>query len=180
MAGGKFMEELYMKYRRLMYATALKLVSGRETAEDVVHDAVVKLIEKEETLRTLNRCALTSYVVYTVRNTAINHLRRQDTRSRPSVPAGALPEDFESADEAPGPEELALLAERSERFAEIWGTLPDDTRTLLAGKYLLEKSDAELAETFGCSAASVRMKLTRARRRAMDALRKGEFDSGKA
>ena len=168
------MEELYMKYRRLMYATALKLVSGRETAEDVVHDAVVKLIEKEETLRTLNRCALTSYVVYTVRNTAINHLRRQDTRSRHSVPAGALPEDFESADE------LALLAERSERFAEIWGTLPDDTRTLLAGKYLLEKSDAELAETFGCSAASVRMKLTRARRRAMDALRKGEFDSGKA
>ena len=48
MAGGKFMEELYMKYRRLMYATALKLVSGRETAEDVVHDAVVKLIEKRK------------------------------------------------------------------------------------------------------------------------------------
>ena len=34
-------------------------------------------------------------------------------------------------------------------------------------------SDAELAEEFGCSPDSIRMKLTRARRRALEIMREG-------
>lgn len=83
--GSRFLEELYERHRRLMYATALKFVSDQRAAEDIVHDAVVKLLEKEDTLRTLSCCTLTSYVVYTVRNTAVSHLRRQDVRKKHRV-----------------------------------------------------------------------------------------------
>ncbi len=143
-------------------ATALKFVSDQRAAEDIVHDAVVKLLEKEDTLRTLSCCTLTSYVVYTVRNTAVSHLRRQDVRKKHRVETES---DWEAEDAAPGPEELAILAERRETLRRAWSRLDDGSRDLLAGKYILEKSDDEIAEELGCASGSVRMKLTRARRR---------------
>ena len=36
-------------------------------------------------------------------------------------------------------------------------------------------SDAELAEEFGCSPDSIRMKLTRARRKALEMIKEGGF-----
>ena len=98
--GSRFLEELYERHRRLMYATALKFVSDQRAAEDIVHDAVVKLLEKEDTLRTLSCCTLTSYVVYTVRNTAVSHLRRHDVRKKHRVETES---DWEAEDAAPGP-----------------------------------------------------------------------------
>lgn len=49
-----------------------------------------------------------------------------------------------------------------------------EERVLLEGKYLLHRSDAELAEILGCQTDSVRMKLTRARRTALKMLREWE------
>ena len=109
--GSRFLEELYERHRRLMYATALKFVSDQRAAEDIVHDAVVKLLEKEDTLRTLSCCTLTSYVVYTVRNTAVSHLRRQDVRKKHRVETES---DWEAEDAAPGahPASSAALIRR--------------------------------------------------------------------
>lgn len=174
--GSRFLEELYERHRRLMYATALKFVSDKRAAEDIVHDAVVKLLEKEDTLRTLSCCTLTSYVVYTVRNTAVSHLRRQDVRKKHRVETES---DWEAEDAAPGPEELAILAERRETLRRAWSRLDDGSRDLLAGKYILEKSDDEIAEELGCASGSVRMKLTRARRRLLETMKEEEADHGK-
>lgn len=174
--GSRFLEELYERHRRLMYATALKFVSDQRAAEDIVHDAVVKLLEKEDTLRTLSCCTLTSYVVYTVRNTAVSHLRRQDVMKKHRVETES---DWEAEDAAPGPEELAILAERRETLRRAWSRLDDGSRDLLAGKYILEKSDDEIAEELGCASGSVRMKLTRARRRLLETMKEEEADHGK-
>lgn len=60
-----------------------------------------------------------------------------------------------------------------DEFGRAWMALPEETRSLLAGKYLLGLSDAELAEQYGCRPDSIRMKLTRARRQALKILREG-------
>ena len=89
-----------------------------------------------------------------------------------------MDESYEAAcvtDNAPLPEEVVIMDEKKRDFLKVWDTLPDDTRELLAGKYILRMSDAELAEEFGCSTDSIRMKLTRARRKALEMIKDGGF-----
>ena len=59
-----------------------------------------------------------------------------------------------------------MLVEDKERLYRIWDQLTQEEQLLLSGKYILEYSDAELAGQLGCGPASVRMKLTRVRRKA--------------
>lgn len=68
------------------------------------------------------------------------------------------------------------MSERRAEFIEIWDSLPDDTKILLEGKYILGLSDEELATEFDCSPDSIRMKLTRARRLALEKIKEGGFD----
>ena len=55
--------------------------------------------------------------------------------------------------------------------------MKEDEQQLLMGKYLMDLSDAELAQTLGCKASSIRMKLTRARRTFMKKLQDGGDDN---
>ena len=49
-------------------------------------------------------------------------------------------------------------------------------RALLEGKYILAQSDKELAADFKCKPDSIRMKLTRARRKLLDIMKRSEED----
>ena len=59
------------------------------------------------------------------------------------------------------------------RIKSVWPALTEEQRFLLERKYLAGASDAELAEYLDCQPGSVRMKLTRARRRVMEILKEG-------
>ena len=63
-------------------------------------------------------------------------------------------------------EELVAALDRRRALERVWPKLTDLDQMLLSGKYLLGYSDQELAELAGCKKDSVRMLLTRARRRA--------------
>lgn len=167
--GMAFMQDLYHRYARLMFAEALRRVSSREDCEDIVQDAVESLCEKVDTLRALPPAALPAYVVYTVKNKSINYLRHQAVVSRHSA---ELEEDFAST--APSPEDLAELQERADGLHQVWPLLPEEDRELLYRKYVLGQDNGELAEVFHCRRDSVRMRLTRARRRAMALMKGGE------
>ena len=65
---------------------------------------------------------------------------------------------------------LVLLSEQAEQLWKIWPKLTEDERFLLEGKYILGYSDQQMAVSLKCSPGSIRMKLTRARRRAMKLL----------
>ena len=73
----EFMLWLYQEFKKLMFATVRQYVSNPSDCEDIIQDCLVKLIEKIPVLREKKRCIVCSYVVYTVRNTSINYLRRQ-------------------------------------------------------------------------------------------------------
>lgn len=75
-----------------------------------------------------------------------------------------IPEAGEIADN------LVLLSEQREQLWKIWRLLPREDRYLLEGKYILGYSDQQLAASLSCKPNSIRMKLTRARRRAMKLL----------
>lgn len=166
-----FMEELYQEYKRLMYTTAGKYVSTREDREDVVHDALLRLLKRPELLQSISGGALPGYIVYTVRSAAVDHLRWQkrqistdgDPGSVELIPAPAEPM-----------EEGMILADEVARLREVWPRLSGEERLLLEGKYIWGYTDPELAEQFHCKSDSVRMKLTRARRKALRELERGK------
>lgn len=171
----QFFIDLYREYRPLMYSIAMRYVNNLSSAEDLVHDALVKLIEKEDTITKLSRCTLTSYIVYTVRNLSKNYLRRMNLEQRHFADVDLSSSDFLAIDNAPLPEEVILMSEHREEFIEVWNTLPNDTKFLLEGKYILGLSDKELAAEFDCSPNSIRMKLTRARRQVIKLVKEGGF-----
>ena len=171
----EFMTQFYLQYERLMYATVLKRLPDQEAAKDIVQDCVIKLIPRIPFLRRQERCVNASYVVSTVRNTTINYMRKQ---GRTDGRCCSLEEQDEQDMVMPGPslDERIILEEQKDRLMQIWSNLPDEDQLLLEGKYILGYKDAELADMLGCKKDSIRMKLTRARRRAFQLMTEEEGD----
>ena len=155
-----FFEQLYKKHKRLMYSQALLYSNGiMEDAEDVVHDTMVKLIEKYDVLVRLNDKALASYVVYSVRNTAINRRTHLSVENKYN-------EIYNSEETTLSAEEQLLLNLLPEDHFSGWSQLPSRDRDLLVFRYFLDLSVEELAELYGCSASNIRVRLYRARKKA--------------
>lgn len=163
-----FVLRLYQEFKPLMFAIARKYISNPSDCEDVVQDSLVKLIKKVDTLRGKDRCILSSYIVFTIRNTAINHIKHQHVVDVHSSSLDAQYSDVESSE--PSLDELMALAERRAKLTGIWDQLREEDRTLLEGKYIFGNTDKELAAQLNCKPASIRMKLTRARRKALKLL----------
>ena len=68
-----FILGVYQDNKRLMYYTAKKYVNEQEECEEIVQDCICKLINKIDVIRKLNQYALLSYIVSTVRNSAITY-----------------------------------------------------------------------------------------------------------
>lgn len=167
-----FMLDVYERFKGLMYSIAREYLPNPDEAEDLVQDCLEKLIRKCQTLQTLNDYALTAYIAFTVKNTALNYLKKQSIRN--NLAASEDVDDVCRTDAAPTPEELLLLSERLDEFRVDFARLPLDDRRLLVSKYILDMSDEELAKMFDCKPDSIRMKLTRARRRAIRRFMEGE------
>lgn len=152
-----------------MFFTAQKYLSDLSQQEEVVQESLSKLIEKVDTLRALQRSVLASYIVATVRNSAISYLRTQ-ARLKEVISLEDLreePASLESMDEA------LILQEELAPLRTIWPQLSREDRLLLEGRYLLEYSNVELGAQLGYDPAHVRMKLTRARRKVLKLIKKG-------
>ena len=89
---------------------------------------------------------------------------------------GATPVEGSDAEisSAPSIEEILLLKEEIHTLLSVMDQLKEEERTLLYGRYLLGLSDEEVAETIQCKPSSVRMKLTRVRRKVMDMMKQAE------
>lgn len=166
-----FIHKLYVDNEKLFFSIALKIVPSLHDAEEVVQESLVKLIGKVATLQKLERCALTTYVVSTVRNTSFNYINKLNKHL-------AKVEEFDEellGEKAPSGlslDELMIIAENREKLVNAWKDIPEADRTLLEGRYLLGMSDVELAQIFQCKPTSIRMKMTRARKSAFNVISK--------
>lgn len=162
----EFMVTVYVELYPTMKAAAYQIVNDYHATEDIIHDAVAKLIEKLDLIRSFERPALVSYVSRTVRNTAINYYNKHMSGKQdlfyglepdtPAINTGYIetPEDVFNikADY----EELGLTIRR----------LSEKERDMLYLKYNQQLSDKEIGDIMGIKKDSVREYLTRARRKA--------------
>lgn len=162
-----FMQEVYQQNERLMYAIALKYASSTQDCEDVVHDTVERLCKNITKIKGLPSSALRAYVVYAVRNTAINFRKHQATINRHIQQLS----DNEPSSEYDQPEliieRIEDLKEKRTSLTKVWMQLTDAEQELLYRKYVLEQTTEELAGIFQCSRDSIRMRLSRVRRKSL-------------
>ena len=168
-----FMQEVYQQNERLMYAIALKYASNTQDCEDIVHDTVERLCKNIIKIKGLSNSALRAYVVYAVRNTAINFRKHQATINRHIQQLSD--DDLSSEYDQPESiiERIEDLQEKRTSLTKVWMQLTDAEQELLYRKYVLDQTTEELAGIFQCSRDSIRMRLSRARRKSLK-LMKGE------
>ena len=75
-----FLEGLYHAHYRLLYGQALRVLRHEQDAEDAVQNAMLRLSKKVPLLMELQSNKLLSYLVITVRNTAINQYNQREGR----------------------------------------------------------------------------------------------------
>lgn len=77
-----YMTRLYREYRALMLKTAWEYSKDNETVEDIVSESCIALIRHIDQLKAMDKAAIRSYIVITVRNKAIDDFRKQSLRRR--------------------------------------------------------------------------------------------------
>lgn len=146
--------DLYDRHRIRLIGTAVMLVGDRPTAEDVVQDAFAGLY------RALPRLADPGRALAYVRASVINGCRlvhRSRTR------AFRLHSQHRQEEPSVWSAESAVLAREESRLAlQAVARLPGRAREVLALRYLLDMSDAEIAATLGVSKATVSSTASRA------------------
>ncbi len=130
-------------YRSLVRLASL-LVDDVGTCEEIVQDAFVRVWQRTPALRDDER--LPAYLRSAVLNGARSHLRHALVTRRHLQPA---------PDPADGPDAHGLPGDVGQVLAAL-RALPDDQREVLALRYYLDLTEAEIAVTLGISAGSVK------------------------
>ena len=160
-----FMTNLFIQYQKLMYSTILKIISDSWMADDILQMSLEKLIKKIDLLKTMNQEHLIGYIITTCKNTALNICYQKKKYS--SLVEEAQHECFEDTVSLDHDVEIYIMKQYNlECLRRIWTNLDIRSRILLESKYILEKNDTEIAHDLGMKTESVRMALTRARRKA--------------
>lgn len=165
-----FMERLYIENRQIMYKKAYSLLHNQQDAEDVINTACVALINNLARLRGFDSCTLQAYIVSTIRNTAINSIKKRNLISAHNVSdADVAFERAVSDDQAP--DSKVIQQAELEALKQALISLPEKEMTLLQMKYVMEMSDEQIAKRLGIKCASIRSYLARARRHAREILK---------
>lgn len=158
-----FITQVYLKYRKLMYAIAIDIVREPQIAEDMVAAAITEMIEKIDTLRKIKSCRMRSYIASIVRNDSIDYVRKRDRQGKYEF----LPDDDEMMNRIPvegSVDDRILQTAEIEVLRKGIARLHQRERTLLLMKYVDEKDDKEIANTLSIGQDSVRTYLSRARK----------------
>lgn len=168
-----FMINLYNKYYQISRNKAFTILRNCDDAEECVQDAFVKLIEKLPRIINLEPEKLSVYVTVTVKNVAIDYYRKKRNENDKEFLFGDEEILEKMPDDKPLPDDLYLRKEELEELSNVLKKLPEKSRMILEAKYILGQNDKEIGETLGISEKSVRMYLTRARRKAYEIMKGG-------
>ena len=162
----------FNKHRTLLYAEAWKYLSVQEDVEDVVYEAIARIIERMNVFRGLVPIQQQQYGKVIVRNLSYVLLKKQARFT--TVPFEDI-DNYLLVDEEWLPDSIVLQQMKLEQVRKIWALMPIEDRLLLEQKYVLKWSDKELAERLGIQAQSVRMRLMRTKRKVTQLMKEQGF-----
>jgi RNA polymerase sigma-70 factor (sigma-E family) len=143
-------EGLYATHYRQLVRLSVLLVRDVETAEEVVQDSFVAMHGRWRSLKEPQKGL--AYLRQTVVNRSRSVLRPRGVQARYTPPVAA---------DRPGADEDAMVSERRNAVLDALRELPDRQREVLALRYYLDLSEADIAETLGISRGAVKSHASR-------------------
>lgn len=154
---GEAYGELVIRYQAIAARTAYVITRDAAEAEEAAQDAFVKAYQALGRFR--EGAPFRPWLLRIVANEAIN--RRTSAARRPTVELTAA-FDRPLDDRAASPEDAALAAETRRTVLEALDRLREDDRLVIAYRYFLDLSEAEMADTLGVARGTVKSRLSRA------------------
>jgi RNA polymerase sigma factor (sigma-70 family) len=153
-------EQLVRLHQQIAFRTALVLARNSADAEEAAQDAFVKAWRA---LRRFDRSRpFRPWLLAIVANEARNRRRAAGRREALVLRAVAASPGAADGAGAASPELALLVAERHGALVAALERLDERDRQVIACRYLLELTEAEIAAALGCRAGTVKSRLSRA------------------
>jgi RNA polymerase sigma-70 factor (ECF subfamily) len=158
-------EELVRQYQDIAFRTAYLITHSATEAEDATQDAFIKAFYALDRFHT--GAPFRPWFLRIAANEARN--RRTAAYRRPTLALSAV-EDRPSGDAALSPEEAALAADQSRTLLAAVERLREEDQLVVAARYFLDLSEAEMADVLDCPRGTVKSRLSRAIGRLRDVM----------
>jgi len=143
------MAMLYDRYSPVVYAVALRVLSDRNTAEDILQDVFVQLWRNPQSFNA-SRGSLATWLAVIARNRAIDQLRRKH-------PEVELSETLISVD--PDLENTAERKQAIEKVRAVLASMPTEQRSALEMAFFEGLTHVEIAGKTGQPLGTVKTRI---------------------
>jgi len=150
-------EQIFRRYQKRVYNVAYRMISNRETAEDMTQEVFLRVFQKIRKFK--GKSSFSTWLYRLTVNLCLDHLRKRNAHPTESL------EDIEEKALVYGktPEDDVILEERREAVQRIISSLPDKLRAIIILREIEGLSYKELAEAMNCSMGRVKSLLYEAR-----------------
>jgi RNA polymerase sigma-70 factor (ECF subfamily) len=163
MTGAEF-RKVYDSAFPILYKVAYRIANSSDAAEDLCHDALFRLHEKNMVFPTPEEA--TYWLIRVVKNAALNYAKRKQRERR--AYQRAFKEDVRQVET--GESELVKKETKNAVLAAL-GKLPENLRMVLIFKEYAELNYKEIGRVLGISEGNVKVRVFRARERLAALLR---------
>jgi RNA polymerase sigma factor (sigma-70 family) len=158
-------EVLVRQYQDIAFRTAYLITRSAAEAEDATQDAFIKAYYALDRFHA--GAPFRPWLLRIAANEARN--RRTAAYRRPTLALSAV-EDRPSGDAALSPEAAALAADQRQMLLAAIERLREEDQLVIAARYFLDLSEAEMADVLDCPRGTVKSRLSRAIGRLREAL----------
>ena len=155
-------EILVQRYQEPLLRAAMRVVRGREEAEDIVQEAFVKMYKNSGKFQKMEGIEFKSWAYKITINTAITHYRKlkrgEFLAEDPSI-FESPKEDREVFDTR-----FSLAADAKTVVSEVLTKLPEHLRSVLGRYYLQDQSYKTIAQEENISIPTLKTRLFRAKK----------------
>lgn len=150
------LRRLYDQTAPMLVRVAFRIAGSEEAAEDIVHDAFVRLVEKRIPFPSLDDAKF--WLIRVVKNGALNYAKRKGREVR------AYERWWRGERESAAPAEEAVLKEESaDELRRGLEGLPDGLKAVLVLKEYAGLNYKEIGRVLGISEGNVKVRAFRAR-----------------
>jgi RNA polymerase sigma factor (sigma-70 family) len=160
-------DEVYESLFPIIYRVSLRVTGDRGVAEDLCHEAFIRLMERSDLLPNLEQSKY--WLIRVVKNLSLNHEKR---RNRERAAYGKLSRlSVTSADSS---EKLAIREETRADVQSALNALPYNLRAPLVFREYGDLSYREIGAILGITESNVKVRIFRARERLEKTLAEGD------
>jgi len=148
-------QQLYSRHSALLFSLALKILSDRAEAEDVLQDAFVQVWKTAGTFDE-GRGKPLGWFIMMVRSRAIDHLRSRKTRTKLGE---SVAKDSAAGTAATTPADEALVSEGQQAVRNALKALPAEQRIPIEMAYFGGLTQFEIAQQLGQPLGTVKTRI---------------------